>query len=147
MKAERLPKRAVRRLSDEQRRAYDRLRWAELGPADRARCKLVLGWRRTREETVALAAELLAEGLVGAAVASKLNVSPRYLRQVLADTSETSVLSTLDPSVQAVEMRLTGESGRLAFGAVPRHHSVPQPRAFACFAELDAYLDEQRVPR
>ncbi len=83
-KAERLPRWRFRRLTPEQREAYNRLRWYSPGPAERARLKEVLGWRRTRVETVALAHELLEHGLIERAVAVHLDVSDRYLRRLLA---------------------------------------------------------------
>jgi AraC-like DNA-binding protein len=43
----------------------------------------VLGWRRTRDETLALAEELLEEGRVLSAVADELGISDRYLRRLL----------------------------------------------------------------
>jgi hypothetical protein len=48
----------------------------------------VLGWRRTRDETVAYALELLDEGLVLAAVASRLRIGERYLRRLLDEVRD-----------------------------------------------------------
>jgi hypothetical protein len=79
----RLSVRAYGRLTPEQRQAVDLLEWADLDAAGRGRAKTVLGWRRTREETIAYAAELLAAGLMAAAVADRLGVSDDYLRRVL----------------------------------------------------------------
>jgi hypothetical protein len=64
--------------------ALNRLRWYSPGPAERARLKQTLGWGRGREETIALARELLAQGgLSRADVAKELNVDARYLDRLL----------------------------------------------------------------
>jgi hypothetical protein len=75
-------------LNDDQRAALDLLRWYSPGPAERARAKNVLGWRRTREETIALAQELLAEGRILLAAANELGVGARYLRRLLDEVSD-----------------------------------------------------------
>jgi hypothetical protein len=98
-KAERLPRWRFRRFTQEQRRAYDRLRWHQPIAAERARLKKVLGWRRTREETIALAEELLEEGRVLTAVADDLGVSDRYLRRLVFERSPTAQIAPLDPSI------------------------------------------------
>jgi hypothetical protein len=67
----------------EQREALDRLRWHSPGPAERARLKRVLRIRRTREETIALALELLAAGRVPGSIADELGVTARYLSRLL----------------------------------------------------------------
>jgi hypothetical protein len=87
-RADRFPMWRFRRLNDEQRVALDLLRWYSPGPADRARAKNMLGWRRTREETIALAQELLAEGRILLAVANELGVGTRYLGRLLAEVSD-----------------------------------------------------------
>jgi hypothetical protein len=43
----------------------------------------VLGWRRTREETIAYATVLVGRGLIVSAVADELGVGDRYLRRLL----------------------------------------------------------------
>jgi hypothetical protein len=106
-KVERLPMWRFRRFNEEQRRAYDRLRWHQPGAVERARLKKVLGWRRTQEETTALAQELLEDGLVLAAVADELGVSDRYLRRVLFERSPTAKNAPLNPPIHAPEMALT----------------------------------------
>jgi hypothetical protein len=110
-KAERLPRWRFRRFNEEQRRAYDRLRWYHPGPAERARLKTVLGWRRTREETVALAEELLDRGRVLPAIAAELGVSDRYLRRLLREESLTPENRRRKASIHAPEMALTRNSG------------------------------------
>jgi hypothetical protein len=87
-RADRFPMWRFRRLNDEQRVALDLLRWYSPSAADRARAKNALGWRRTKEETIALAQELLAEGRILLAVANELGVGARYLRRLLAGVSD-----------------------------------------------------------
>ena len=78
------------RLSPEQKKAVDllefgdpRLEFSNPSAAERGRAKTVLGWKRTREETLAYAVELLEAGMVQAAIAIRLDVSDRYLRELL----------------------------------------------------------------
>lgn len=104
-KAERLPRWAFRRLSSEQKEAHNQLLWYGPGPADRARLKQVLGWRRTRTETISLATELLEQGLMESVVAGKLGVSHRYLHRLL----EAENLGR-KPSGLATEVALTCET-------------------------------------
>ena len=78
----RLNSRQRRWMTRKQRQAYEQLDWNRTSPAESARLKLILGWRRTREETVALAVERLDEGLLERVVADRLGVSIRYLRQL-----------------------------------------------------------------
>jgi hypothetical protein len=106
-KVARLPMWRFRLLDAEQRKAYDQLRWHRPGPAERARLKGVLGWRRTREETLALAHELLDDGRMIATVSDDLGVSRRYLRRLLAEESRTSENGGSNPSIHAPEMALT----------------------------------------
>lgn len=82
-KAERLPRWAFRRLSDKQKEAHNRLLWYSPGLAERARLKQVLGWRRTQDETIALAQELLAGGRGRLEVAGIIGVGVRYLDRLL----------------------------------------------------------------
>lgn len=79
----RLSARAYGRLTPEQKHAVDLLEWQRPGPAERGEAKTVLGWRRTREETIAYAHELLGRGLMAGAVADRLGVSDDYLRRAL----------------------------------------------------------------
>ena len=69
MKAHRLPRRAVRRLSDAQHRALDELRFSDANAARRGELKTVLGWKRTRDETRAYADVLLLGGMVLSTIA------------------------------------------------------------------------------
>jgi hypothetical protein len=109
VKADRLPAWKFRRLTSAQRDAFDCLRWERPGPAERARCKLVLGWKRTFEETVALAEDLLAEGLVVSAVRDSLRIGDRQLRRVLAELRQAENGSR-KPSVQAGVADITCET-------------------------------------
>jgi hypothetical protein len=109
-KAERLPRWAFRLLNEEQKEAHNRLLWYGPGPAERARLKQVLGWRRTRVETAALADELLEQGLAGRVVADRLGVSDRYLHRLLVDESGTTPKRGRNPSGHAAEVALTGET-------------------------------------
>jgi hypothetical protein len=144
VKAERLPGWALRRLNAEQRQAYDRLRWENPGLADRARAKLVLGWKRTREETVALAAELLAEGLLPAAVADRLGVTDRHMRRIAADLrregSEPPENRVANPHPQRPRADTTCEPNPV----VPPAGARPPIGGFATVADLDAWLEEHR---
>lgn len=85
MKADRIPARVVKRMSPEKRQAYDCLRWYSPGPAERGRLKKVLAWKRTHEETVAFARELLDRGLVRTAILDELDITERHLRRLLAE--------------------------------------------------------------
>ena len=89
MKADRVPRWQERRMSAAQREAYNELRWHPCGPAKRARLKNTLGWKRTREETVALALELRGEGRGNLAIADELGVSDRYLVRLLDQARDT----------------------------------------------------------
>jgi DNA invertase Pin-like site-specific DNA recombinase len=82
-KLDRLSARAYGRLTPEKRQAADLLEWRTSPAADRGRAKSILGWRPTREETVAYARELIAGGLMASAVADRLQVSDRSLKRVL----------------------------------------------------------------
>lgn len=135
-KAERLPLRAQRRLTAEQREAYDRLRWYRPGPADRARLKMVLGWKRTRDETIALALDLLGQGLLEQVVADRIGVSDRYLRRMLVEESLPPDFTALDPSGHAAEVAPTCEPDT----GVPPRRPGRSPVRFASFRELDEWL-------
>jgi hypothetical protein len=108
-KADRLPGWRFRRLNDAQKEAYNQLAWYNPGPAERARLKKVLGWRRTRTETICLAAELFERGLVERAVANELGVSVGYLRKLGAG-QPTPENAPRNPSNQAEENALTCET-------------------------------------
>jgi hypothetical protein len=84
----RLSVRAYGRLTLEQRRAVDQLRYghlasAGLDAASRGEAKTVLGWRRTAEETAACARKLVGAGMMPGAAARRLDVDPDYLRRLL----------------------------------------------------------------
>jgi hypothetical protein len=79
----RLSARCYGRLTPEQKQAVDLLSWLSPGPAERGEAKTVLGWRRSREETIAYAERLLGQGLILSAVAHRLGVGDRYLRRLL----------------------------------------------------------------
>jgi hypothetical protein len=81
-----VPPRRLRRMTPEERQAYDLLTYGSPGPGERAIAKLVLGRRRTREETLAHA-EALAAGLTRLEVADRLQVDPRYLDRLLRESS------------------------------------------------------------
>jgi hypothetical protein len=108
-KAERLPISRLRHLKPEQREAVDRLAWYSPGPAQRARLKKTLGWKRTKEETLAWARELLAEGRMVAPIARELGVEARYLKRLLQE-SETPQNGGRKASSQAEKVALTRES-------------------------------------
>jgi hypothetical protein len=134
-KAERFPRRRIRRLTDEQRRALDELQFSHPGPARRGELKTVLGWKRTREETIAFALDLIDKGMIVSAVAGRLDVETRYLRNLLKRDA-TPENGHRKPSVHAGESATnvqtpTGESSR-GLG----------PVFFRSFADLDRWLEE-----
>jgi hypothetical protein len=79
----RLSARAYGQLTPEQKRAVDDLEWNHPSATDWGEAKTILGWRRTREETLPYAQELLGRGLMPAAVADRLRISDEYLHRVL----------------------------------------------------------------
>jgi len=142
VKADRLAARAYRRLSDEQRRAVDELRWGGPGPARRARLKLALGWKRTREEASALARELQAEGLNRNAIAGCLKVSDRHLRRLLAEPAETRLASPENRPVTAVPMRPLADTSCGPRGIAHPARPTPPAAGFRSLVELDRWLEE-----
>ena len=138
MKADRLPRWAQRRLNAEQRAAYDRLRWHQPASAERARLKTILGWKRTREETEALATELLEQGLLERVVADRLGVSDRYLRRLVAGSQATPRIAAPDPSTHAAEVAPTCETDP----ALPPTRPKRSPLRFGSFRDLDEWLGE-----
>jgi hypothetical protein len=108
-KAERLPRWAFRRLTDQQKEAHNRLVWYAPGPAERARLKKVLGWRRTRTETTALAWELLDQGRSRLDVAAEIGIGVRYLDRLL-DGDGTAPNGAEKASVSKDVPALTGET-------------------------------------
>ena len=141
VKVDRLTASAFRRLTDEQKVAYDRLRWHSPGPAERARLKIVLRWRRTREETVALARELLAEGLMLQVVADRVGVDHRYLKRVLSEVGEAEK-APRKPFVHAADLALTCETDvAIPPTKVATSERSSCPRRFASLRDLDAWLE------
>ncbi len=141
VKVDRLTASTFRRLTDEQKVAYDRLRWHSPGPGERARLKIVLRWRRTREETVALACELLAEGLMLQVVADRVGVDHRYLKRVLSQVGKAGKVPR-KPCVHATDLALTCETD---VAIPPTKDAFSErsscPRRFASFNELDTWLE------
>ena len=87
----RLSSRSYGRLKPEEQKAVDLLEWGNPGAAARGEAKTILRWRRTEEETVAYARQLLDEGLILAAVADRLRIGDRYLRRLLGTESGTGL--------------------------------------------------------
>jgi hypothetical protein len=75
--------RNYRRLTPEQRRAVDVLRYDDPDAAGRGEQKTTLGWRRTAEETAAYARKLIAGGMMPGPAAVRLGVEADYLRRLL----------------------------------------------------------------
>jgi len=138
VKADRLPRWAFARLNAEQKEAYNALRWYAPGPAERARLKLILRWKRTRDESLALALEMLAAGRSRKAVADELGVTDRHLRRLLAETgSETPEKRPANP----VPMRPSADTTcEIGIGHQPRPTRGPMG-GFASFADLDQWLE------
>lgn len=130
----RLTRRQVARLSNGQRAAYDQLHYGVNGPAARARLKMELGWRRSREETLALARELLAAGRTRLEAADEIGIRADYLDRIL-DRSDPPEIS---PKNQPVCRGVSGLTG----GVGVNHRPAPPPAGFASFAELDRWLEE-----
>lgn len=80
---DRLSAHAYAQLAVDRQQAVDTLRWLAPSEAERAEAKTLLGWKRARSETIALADELRAQGLVPAAIADRLGVSDRYVAELL----------------------------------------------------------------
>jgi hypothetical protein len=68
--------------------------WVDLDAASRAEAKTLLGWKRTREETIALAVELRARGRLISAIADHVRVGDRY-------TTERQLASRRKPAVSS----------------------------------------------
>jgi transposase-like protein len=140
----RVPMRRYRRLDPEQRDALDRLEFHRPGPAERARLKILLGWKRIpREERAALARELLADGMVTAAVADLLSVTDRHLRRLLAETAEKGSDPLPETAEIAEAMRPLADitSGPKVIPCPGRPR--PPMDGFATFQDLDRWLEEQ----
>jgi hypothetical protein len=113
----RLSARAYGRLTPEQRRAVDQLRYggptpAGLDAACRGDAKTILGWRRTAEETIAYAHKLLDEGMDRDAVAIRLRVEARYLQRLLEKVPDVQK-ALANPSIHQEKVGLT-DNGRAA---------------------------------
>jgi hypothetical protein len=121
VKAERIPKWRVARMSTAERGAWNELRWYSPGAAERARLKLVLGWKRSRDETIALAHELRSEGRGDAAIADELGVTDRYLERLLEQGRDLPK-PPRNPSAHAADLAPTCETN----GAVPHRLSGRQ---------------------
>jgi hypothetical protein len=143
VKADRLPLAAYRRLTEEQRRAVDELRWRSPAPAARARLKLLLGWKRTGVEATALARELEVDGLNRKAIAAYLGVSDRHLRRLLADPDdpapETPEIGPANPVVERAQADTTCDAKVIPY---PGRRTRPAA-GFVSFADLDRWLDEE----
>ena len=88
----RLSARAYGRMTSEQKRAVDLLRYANLSAADRGEAKTTLRWRRTAAETIAYANRLIEDGLTLVAAANRLGVDRDHLVRLLnAPTPEDQV--------------------------------------------------------
>ena len=139
MKAARIPRRIEKRLTDAERCAVDELRFSQPGAARRGELKTELGWKRTREETVALAHDQIEKGMIIAAVAAHLDVDARYLRTLLKE----------DPAADSVPGKPSSHAGESATnvrtpGGESSRGSLPAPACgFASFAHLDAWLEER----
>ena len=142
MKADRLATREYRRLSDEQRRAVDELRWGGPGPVRRARLKLALGWKRTGEEASALARELQAEGLNRNAIAGCLDVSDRHLRRLLAEPAEKTLATPKNRPANPLPMRPHADITCRPKGIAHLARPKPPAAGFASVAALDRWLEE-----
>lgn len=82
---DRIPQWRLKKLTDRQRRAYDLLIFGNGSPADRARAKLELDLRPSRQENIALVCELLTAGASVAAIADSLAVTDRSARRLIAE--------------------------------------------------------------
>ncbi len=96
----RLSARAYGHLTPEQRRAVDVLRYDDPDAAGRGEQKMILGWRRTAEETAAYARKLIDGGMMVDAAAGRLGVKTDHLRRLLSE----------DPA--ELERRSPARSGR-----------------------------------
>ena len=107
-RADRLYARDYRRLPPGEREAVDVLRYGlDPSPAERGRAKTTLGWRRTAEETVAYASQLLEGGMIMGAVAVELRVEVDHLRRLLK-RGQTLEIEARNLSVHAEKSGLTG---------------------------------------
>lgn len=140
VKASRVPRRVMKRMSDAELRALDELRYSQPNPARRAELKLVLGWKRTRDETLGLATELLERGMILSAVAARLDVDTRYLGALLKREATAEIvprkLAPLNGKSATNLQILTADSSR---GELPAPAS-----GFGSFAELDEWLERSR---
>jgi hypothetical protein len=139
VKAHRLARRVVKKLSDAEHRALDELRFGSPGAARRGELKTVLRWRRTQEETIAYAQTLIEAGLIPSAVAARLDVDRYYLAGLLGSREATADSPPRKPCADAPSdaTKLQTPIGASSRGC------LPAPAAgFRSFAELDAWLEE-----
>jgi hypothetical protein len=132
-----LSPRKLRRLSRDQRDAYDLLVYGNPGPAERARLKIRLGWRRTRAETIALVDELLAAGRTRLQIAGELGVDAGYVDRLL----KPSPTPEIDPKKDSISRGVSGPSEPPKVIGRP---SAPID-GFHTFAELDEWLDRRKA--
>jgi hypothetical protein len=123
----RLSARAYGRLTPDQRRAVDVLRYGHAGldAARRGEAKTVLGWRRTAEETVAYARVLLARGMVPSAIQAELGCTDRHLRRLLAEVPDMEFRSR-NPSIHQEKSDIT-DNGKAAGRPRPNDNGRPPP--------------------
>jgi hypothetical protein len=126
-------------MSPERREAYKLLRWYSPGPAERARLKKVLGWRRTHEETLALVSELLELGMVKSAITTQLGITDRHLRRVLAELGNQQVgqgkNGARNRSSHPAQTDISRETDT-------EHRPSPPIQGFASCEDLDRWLEE-----
>jgi hypothetical protein len=79
----RLSAREYGRLTPEQRKAVEVLRYGSPDAATRGEQKTILSWKRTAGETAAYARKLIGEGMMPGAAALRLGVNPDHLRRLL----------------------------------------------------------------
>jgi hypothetical protein len=109
-KADRTSLAQIRRMRVGQRALVVELQCAGSNPAQRARLKKALGWKRTSEETIAWARELLGEGRMLGPIARELGISPRYLKRLLEE-GQTVQKEPRKASRHRTEVAPTCESG------------------------------------
>jgi len=105
-RGDRLSTREYLRLTPDQRKAVDCLRYSNPSPAARGAAKTILGWKRTAEETTAYANRLLEDGMTLSAVAGKLGVGTDHLRRLLKKGQSLSE-QVCNPSTHAEKSGLT----------------------------------------
>jgi hypothetical protein len=127
-------------MSPKQRRAYDELRWGSPDPAERAQLKKTLGWRRTTEETVALAGELLDQGLTPWAVRLELCVTDRHWRRIATQVSDAKKRPRY-PADRAKKADTTGHPKGIGHPGPADITGRPPPGGFEDASELARWLN------